>query len=48
MNPNSSAQGSQAQPGGGKFICRRPELHVGMGGTQENFTPPEKETEQWK
>ena len=22
--------------------------NVGMGGTQENFTPPEKETEQWK
>ena len=22
--------------------------NVGMGGTQENFTPSEKETEQWK
>ena len=44
----SGKKQQHAELGAGKFICRRPELHVGMGGTQENFTPPEKETEQWK
>ena len=44
----SSVHQQHAELGAGKFICRRPEQHVGMGGTQENFTPSEKETEQWK